>query len=464
MLGRIHQWLAEHYQADPRALSLLRIGTALVVIIDLLIRFPDLEAHYTNQGLWPLDMVRYGWREGYWSFHALNGSARWQLVLFILHFLAAAFLLMGWHTTRATFVTWLLLVSLQNRNVFILQGGDDLLRLTLFTGLFLPWGSHLSVDAATGRQAWITSRYAYLLYLLLIASVYLFSALLKNSADWRSEGSAIYYALSLEQIRLPVTGDMLYRHPHVMRVLTWLVLAVEFLIPLLILIPSRSGKPRVAAFVLIALLHAGIASTLYVGLFPLIGMVTAVGLLRTRRAAAAEAATPPAKALSAALNSVVLLLAAICLVINLQGLPWFGYELHSAMRFPAYALRLDQYWGMFSPSVLRKDGWFVYQGVDSLGREWDLRTGKQGTDFSKPPHIVSMYASDRWRKLAENIQGDGHTFLRPLYAKYVLRKWNAVHPDRQIAWLHLYYMEKYNQPDYREPHIQKVLYCVTDGR
>ena len=152
------------------------------------------------------------------------------------------------------------------------------------------------------------------------------------------------------------------------------------------------------------------------------------------------------------------------MVINFSGIPAFRYELHSAIRAPAYSLRLDQYWGMFSPTVLRKDGWFVYQGVDSLGRTWDLRTGRKGTDFSKPAHIVSMYSSDRWRKLAENMQGEGHTFLRPLYARYTLKKLNAEHPEQKMAWIHLFYMEKMNQPDYREPVIEKVLYCISDGR
>lgn len=36
----------------------MRIGTALIVLTDLLIRFTDLEAHYTNAGLWPTELVR----------------------------------------------------------------------------------------------------------------------------------------------------------------------------------------------------------------------------------------------------------------------------------------------------------------------------------------------------------------------------------------------------------------------
>ena len=130
----------------------------------------------------------------------------------------------------------------------------------------------------------------------------------------------------------------------------------------------------------------------------------------------------------------------------------------------ANLLRLDQYWGMFSPTVLKRDGWFVYQGVDSTNKQWDLRLNKAEVDYNKPPHIVSMYSSDRWRKLAENLQSDNYTFLRPLYARYVLKKWNRENPGHQMQMLNLYYMEKTNQPDYRPATVQKILYCVSDGR
>src|SRR5690606_37410465 len=173
--------------------------------------------------------------------------------------------------------------------------------------------------------------------------------------------------------------------------LTWLVLTLEFLIPLLILLPGKKGRLRITAFILIILLHAGIASTLYVGLFPLIGIVTALALIRFSPLHQRAAVTDDRPVLIAT-NTFVISIISVCMIINFSGLPAFSYELHSVIRAPAYTLRLDQYWGMFSPSVLRKDGWFVYQGVDSLNRTWDLRTGRQGTDFSKPAHIVSMYS------------------------------------------------------------------------
>ncbi len=99
---------------------------------------------------------------------------------------------------------------------------------------------------------------------------------------------------------------------------------------------------------------------------------------------------------------------------------------------------------MFSPSVLKTDGWYVFHGMDSIGRQWDLRLNQDHVDYKKPRHIVSHYKNDRWRKLAENMQDDRFTFLRPLFCKYIITDWNHRHPEKKIAVLNFYFIAKNN--------------------
>jgi hypothetical protein len=73
-----------------------------------------------------------------------------------------------------------------------------------------------------------------------------------------------------------------------------------------------------------------------------------------------------------------------------------------------------------------------------------------------------MYKSDRWRKLAENMQSDNYTFLRPQYCRYILREWNKKHSDKKMVMLHFYFMEKMNLPDYKTSEIKKNLFCVCN--
>jgi hypothetical protein len=473
-LKKILVFLRNAYSLDLRALSLMRIVLGLVIIADLAIRIQDLGAHYTDDGIWPRRLVEtFGWRSGYWTLHTLSGTFTFQLVVFILHILAACLLTVGYKTRAITIVVWLLTISLHNRNLYILQSGDDLLRLTLFWAIFLPWGAHYSIDAF-GQRHITTPRFVVRFgYLLLVASVYFFSVCLKTGPEWRGEGTAAYYALSLEQLRLPYTGDFIYRFPSLLKMITWMVLGAEILIPFLILFPTRSGHTRTAAFIMICMLHIGIGLTLYVGLFYIISIATAIALLPESAMDSLECRikllqvrvvrmVPPRKWYRYISGAICIFALVMGLIINAGTVRNFSYELRRELWYPVSLLRLDQNWGMFSPDVMKKDGWFVLHGIDSHGVEWDLRHNKNQVDYTKPPHIVSLYPSDRWRKLAENMQNDNFTFLRPLYGEYILRSWNKSHPERRIETLSVYYMEKNNLPNYRTSEIKKVLYCVSN--
>ncbi len=451
----------------------MRIGIAIVIMADLIIRGGDLTAHYTDAGLWPTNIIHnFGWKTGTWSLHELSGTYGWVASLFILHFILALFLLIGYQTKLATLLVWLLTISLHNRNLFVQQSGDDLLRLTLFWGLFLPWNAYYSIDARKKAIPLKQNAIANIGYLLLLASVYFFTVCLKTSSEWRSEGSAIYYALSLEQLRLPL-GDILYQYPTLMKLLTWFVFYIEVLIPILILWPSKKGNLRLIAFILILLLHTGIGLTLYVGLFFIINMVTGIGLLPKKVMDAFETKLKIKKttivlsikkttAVRYTTNSICAFVIVISLIINLSAVNWFKYELKQEVWYPVNVFRLDQYWGMFSPNVLKKDGWFVYHGMDSIGRQWDLYRNNEYVDYKKPKHIVKMYKTDRWRKLAENMQNDNYTFLRPQYCRYIIREWNKKHPGKKMNMLNFYYMEKENLRGYKTGEVQKKLFCVCN--
>ena len=133
---------------------MLRVTTAAVVLVDLLIRSTDLEAHYSNLGVLPLHVLyEHNWNPYELSVHTMSGLWQVQAGLFLLAGAAAGALLLGYHTRLMTAVSWALLISVQNRNPLIAQGGDDLLRMLLFWGFFLPWGRVYSLDSRKKRRA-----------------------------------------------------------------------------------------------------------------------------------------------------------------------------------------------------------------------------------------------------------------------------------------------------------------------
>lgn len=453
----------------------MRIGIGIILLVDLLIRSLSIKAFFTDEGVLPLETLKqYNWSPVYFSFHALNGELWWQILLFILNVICIVLLIIGFRTRLFTFICWVLLTSLQNRNPFILQGGDDLLRLLLFWAVFLPWGERYSIQKKSHYPQQYFS-WAAIGYLLLVCSVFFFSALLKTSPEWRNEGTALYYALSLDQIRMPL-GSFLYQFPMALKCLTHIVFSIELIAPLLLLLPFVSNKIRLIGLIAYAFLYIGIGSTLYVGLFYIIGLVSLIGLLpsftmdwfedrfyRNRTLSEAPKEIEKSSFLMVVLlylkNYFLIAVTIFCLMMNLGSVRKFPYTLDPAVIAYGKALRLEQNWGMFSPTILKDDGWFVYSGFRSKGKYIDIKHNLDSVSFKKPEYGVTEFESDRWRKFQENYTFHNNNYMRPFYCNYLLKKWNKEHPNKHLEDLTIFFMKETTLPDYKVKPIEKTAVC-----
>ena len=52
-LERVADWLSDVFGIDTRSLAVFRIGLALTILLDLVLRAQDLGAHYTDAGVLP---------------------------------------------------------------------------------------------------------------------------------------------------------------------------------------------------------------------------------------------------------------------------------------------------------------------------------------------------------------------------------------------------------------------------
>jgi len=454
---------------DTRALSLFRIGIAMLLLCDLVIRAGDLHAFYSDEGVAPRALVQdAAWNPVYVPLYMFSGSAVFSGSLFALAGIFALLLLIGWRTRLFTVLSWLMLIALHNRNPYVLQGGDELLRNALFWAMFLPLGKHYSIDAlrAGKNRAALYKGIAAAGYVLLICSVYFFSALQKNSAEWQTEGSALYYALSLDQLALPA-GKLIYPYPVLLKILTHLAYVIELLGWILLL--TRRG--RLAGIFLLAGLHLGIGLTLYVGLFFLIGLVTLLPLLPSRvmdkldrRLRRFGKRKEPEQVYSSRRvfhpllrktgKGFLLSMLVYCLAWNCTNIPWFPYKLDPPARLPAALLRTDQNWGMFAPKVFKDDGWYIHEGRLNDSSWIDLNSG-QKIVTKKPENIVAHFPNDRWRKYSENLLFTFNDYLRPYYCRYLMQKWNAAHPERPVNKLRLVYMKEVSLPGYRTQPLER---------
>jgi hypothetical protein len=471
---------------DLRSISLLRIGVGLALLIDLIIRFYNLEAHYTDYGVLPLEaLFRLSWNEYFFSIHAMSGLPLFQALIFLLNLVCIVSLLVGYRTKLFTILCWIFLISLHNRNPLIHQGGDDLLRLLVFWGMFLPWNYYYSIDAQRNEDVKKPVSFfsiACFGLMLQVGYVYFFSALLKSSSEWTSEYSALYYALSLDQIVMPV-GRLIYPFEGFLKVSTMMVYYIELILPITLLIPVYTKFFRSAFVVIITMLHVGIVLCLNVGLFPLVGIVSLIVLLPGSftiriieyfKRLKIYNFTGSSKFIASYIKNKYsynptesywvkpIVAFFIIYAFNWNLMTIRRPNMISYIGKPiAYATRVDQHWGMFSPSVFKDDGWFVFSAKDNSEKVVDiLQSGKQ-VSFQKLASVPAPLREDRWRKYSENILLISNSKFRLYYCSYLMNQWNDHQSTdaTKINSLQLIYMKEISLPGYKVKGPSKEVLC-----
>jgi len=277
--------LSNIFSMDLRSLAVFRIGVALVILVDLVIRASDMRMFYSDYGVLPRIALLEKFSDfSALSLHLLGGTVFSQAVLFLLAGFFAFGMLVGYRTRWMVFGSWILSVSLQVRNPVVCQGGDLLLRLLLFWSIFVPLGACYSVDSALdtedkNRPRAIFSMGATAL-LLQIAFVYWFAAASKWNAPQWSEGKAVYYALNIDQLATHL-GLVIRHYPKLMTALTYTVLWFEALGPFLLFMPVWTGYFRMLGVLLLIGLHVGFRATMELGPFPWISSAAALACLPT---------------------------------------------------------------------------------------------------------------------------------------------------------------------------------------
>jgi hypothetical protein len=279
------RFLRAAFGIDERTLALFRVALALVLLNDIWVRAANISAFYSDAGVLPRAAQIELFGEMAWlvSLHMASGLAAVQWLMFGLALGAAMALLLGYRIGWATFISWALLSSLHNRNPMVLQGGDVLLRMLLFWSLFLPLGARFSLDQSMTRPRKVgdeetgSSRCVLpvlsmgtVAVLFQVCFVYWFTAALKTDPSWQNEGSALYYALSIDQMVKPL-GTALLPHADLLRVLTFLTIYLERWGPLLALLPF--WRLRLFMMTVFIGLHFIMGLCLTLGIFPLVATV-----------------------------------------------------------------------------------------------------------------------------------------------------------------------------------------------
>jgi hypothetical protein len=251
---------------DLRSLALFRIALGMILLIDIVIRYQDVHAFYTDEGALPragLPVFNSGM-----SVHELDGSLPFQVVLFYLHGFAALALILGWFTRYVHPLAWFLTMSIHCRNPMVLHGGDVLLRQLLFWSMFLPVSACYSLDslarAAPDRRRVVSMGSVALILQMCI--VYWFAGLLKWGEAWRDQGYALYMALSVGHFTTSL-GNSLLEYHGLLRFLSYATICLEWFGPFLLFVPWYNWLFRLLAIASFMAFHLCIGLTMSMGIF-----------------------------------------------------------------------------------------------------------------------------------------------------------------------------------------------------
>ncbi|MCB9680202.1 MAG: HTTM domain-containing protein [Alphaproteobacteria bacterium] len=448
--------LARLFGLDSRSLAAFRVGMGALVTLDALDRLRDLSAHYTDAGALPRALTHAArWRP---SLFFWDGSATWAGLLLVLTALAGVAIAVGWRTRAATVLAWVLVVSVQARNLYVLYGVDTVVRISLLWAIFLPLAGHLSVDRRSGRlpappRTVLSPTTA--IYTLQIVIIYLVTWWLKTGPAW-ADGTAGWYTLQADVFTRHL-GIAMRAWPTVLSYGTHATMVLEVVGPLALFWPRGTWRIRAVVIAVFWAFHISLGLMLHIGWWSWWSVLLWLGLVPGEvwdrlgwRVADGEGPRGwrswlPQVAPSLAFGLVLWW----NLATAFHSLP----AVRGHWRHLAVALRLDQNWNMYAPEPLVEDGWPVVELVLADGTRVDALRGGAPRAWAKPDDPEAPYASERWRKYFWSLWLRTSQEARPPYLDWVCRTWNTSHPQEQRALqATLYWMlERSPAPGQPEP-------------
>ena len=464
--------LSELFALDLRSLGLFRIGIALILLYDLLLRSFELSFFYTDLGATPREVL---WHSPFpmgivwWiSPHMLSGSFAWQAFLLLLSALFGVALLLGYRTSWAVAISWFLLMGSQARQPMILQGNDVLLRCALFWSFFVPLGARFSLDSlaktATTYHSNRILSWGTAAIILQLSLVYFNAGIPKVSYEWRGDFNALYYVLNMDYFTNPF-GYWLLQYPAILVLLTKATLLLEVSVPFLLLMPLGNAYLRLILFAIIVGFHLGIYLCMDVGLFSFMCIAYWLVVLPSLFWDKLTAVIPwksfssyteingPEVLSTPGPRWLIPCLLIFVMVMNYQRYlnPPMVSDEASIVDTVGRITGLDQYWAMFSPGVL-KDGLKIWaEGTKADGSKVNLFNPNQDNRQSDRRMIWGKKDSyARKRFLIWGLYEFPRDPFSRAFLKMMLEEWNQTHSAKdQIISAQIVSLKTQTSPPYQ---------------
>lgn len=135
--------------------AVVRIGFGLVWLAYLLREWPHRRVLYGDRSPWSMELAqRLLADDGAFTVLPWFGGRLWFELVYHLALLAALAVLLGWRTRASSVLFLATVLSLQNRDVFLGDGGDNVVHLMAVYLVFTRCAEVWSLDARRARPGW----------------------------------------------------------------------------------------------------------------------------------------------------------------------------------------------------------------------------------------------------------------------------------------------------------------------
>ena len=256
---------------DLRILDPLRRAYGFLLILNVSLLWLDRHQFFGTDSWVPTEMRRKIVDPDTFDLYSFFPGAPWVITLTLLVLaLSGIGLIFSFYPRTLAALTLFLLTSIHHANVMLFDSEDVVFRLFAFFLIFVPSWSKLkdSTETLTAMTTPTTSASSFpswprRLFQLQVCLIYLAAGIQKSNGEEWLDGSAIYYALRLDDMTLFQLPEGMTEKMAWSRLLSWSTLTFELLFPFLVWIQ----RLRWPCLIFAAGFHLGTAYALNLHLF-----------------------------------------------------------------------------------------------------------------------------------------------------------------------------------------------------
>jgi len=264
-------------QIGTRTLSVFRVGFSILLLKDAIYHIALARWFYSDVGITPRQVIIDTSRSTRFSLMDALPEPWMAAIFFLLWIIILLNLLVGHRTKLMTILNFIFILSVHERNLWLIDGADNILRNLSFWIMFFPLNHYYSVDAIRRRwQQFLRTRnladlrapsepqttYAFPVRMaqVQVLIVYVMATVLKLPSSIWQDGEALYYALQIETLVLPTGRFVVTNFPFwTMQILAYISLFIEGTMLLWVYSPFWQPYSKAIGLALGSLFHLGIA-------------------------------------------------------------------------------------------------------------------------------------------------------------------------------------------------------------